>query len=171
MRSLVEAIREVVDAGAETNGGPEAIEWKALLREVVDDLKPVAEVKGIRITLDCSAVSSISVRGVRRKLSNLFRLLESALSLADRGSGLRVETGLETGIERGSGAEAVWVSVRWYAGLARAEFSRAELGLLVGQAGWERAGAKWGPERAENLESGTARLPGVSEGRRESMSA
>ena len=160
MRALVEAIREVVDAGAETNEGPEAIEWKTLLREVVDDLKPVAEVKGIRITLDCSTVSSLSARGVRRKLSNLFRLLESALSLADRGSGLRIETG----IERGSGAEAVWVRVRWYAGLAGSEFSRPELGLLVARAGWERAGAKWERERAENLESVTVRLPGVSEG-------
>src|SRR5258708_18385891 len=118
MRSLVEAIREVVDAGAETNGGPEAIEWKALLREVVDDLKPVAEVKGICITLDCSAVSSLSARGVRRKLSNLFRLLESALSLADRGSGLRVEAGLETGVWRGRWGLAGWVRVPWDAGLA-----------------------------------------------------
>src|SRR5258708_34073218 len=73
MRSLVEAIREVVDAGAETNEGPEAIEWKAVLREGVDDLKPGAEVKGIRITLDCSAVAAISVRGLRGKVCNLFR--------------------------------------------------------------------------------------------------
>jgi len=161
MRALVEAMREVVDVEAISDKEPEAIEWKGLLREVVDDLAPVAEVKGVRITLNSSTVSSLSLRGVRQKFSALlFRMLESALSLADRGSGLRVETG----IERGSGAEAVWVRVRWYAGLARAEFSRPELGLLVAQAGWERAGAKWERERAENLESVTVRLPGVSDG-------
>ena len=165
MRALVEAMREVADAGAETNERPEAIEWKTLLQEVVDDLKPVAEVKGVRITLEGVAVFSVAVKAGRRRVSTLlFRLLESALSLADRGSRLRVEMGLETGIERGSGAEAVWVRVRWYAGLARAEFSRPELGLLVTQAGWERAGAKWERGRAENLETVTVRLPGVSEG-------
>ncbi|HWY22457.1 MAG TPA: hypothetical protein VNX26_14615 [Candidatus Acidoferrum sp.] len=162
MRALVEAIREVADGEAEKNEEPEAIEWKTLVREVMDDLRPVAEVNGVRITLDCSTTCSLAAMGARRKLSSLlFRLLESVVSLADRGSALRIEAGMEAG----GAADAVWVRIRWYAGLTQAEFSRPELGLLVAQAGWERAGAKWERERTENLETVTVRLSGVSDGR------
>jgi signal transduction histidine kinase len=159
MRALVEAIREVAEVEERRNEEPEATELKTVLREVVDDLGPVAEVMSVRITLDCSA-AALAVRAGRRRLATVvFRLLESVLSLAARGSALRIETG-------GAPDEA-WVRIRWHAGRPRAEFSRPELGLLVAQAGWERAGAEWERERTENRETVTVRLPGVSAGGRD----
>jgi len=163
MRALVGAMREVaeVDREKEKNEQPETIEWNPVLREVLDDMKLVAEAKGVGITLGGIAEFSVLLKGGRRRVSTLlFRTLESALSLADRGSGLRIEMGMET--------VATWLRVRWYAGLAQIEFSRPELGLLVVQAGWERVGAKWERERAGNLETVTVRLPAVPGGGRSS---
>jgi len=154
MRALVEAIREVTDVEEGKKEELETVDLKALLGEVVDDLGPVAEAKGVRITLDCSAASLGVVAGGRRLSTLVFRLVESALSLAGRGSALRVEAG---------GAPAgAWICIRWRGARPRAGFSRPELGLLVAQAGLERAGAEWIGERAENLEMVTVRLTGVS---------
>jgi len=95
----------------------------------------------------------------RRGLSGLlFRLLESAVSLADRGSVLRIETG-----GPGEVSAEAWIQIRWYV-RSGAEFSRSELGLLVAQAGWEHAGVKWERLRTENLETVTIRLPGIAGG-------
>jgi signal transduction histidine kinase len=159
MRALVEAIREVADVEEEKNEEPETIEWETLLREAVDGLAPVAEVKSVHITLDGCADSSLVLRAGRRKLAIVvFRLLESALSLAARGSALRIETG---------GASAgLWVRIRWHAGGPPSAFSRPELGLLVAQAGLERAGAEWERGRTENRETVTVRLRSVSAGSR-----
>ena len=163
MRALVEAIREVADGEEERNEAPETMELKALLGESLEDLKPVAEVKSVHITLDGLAAGSPAVlrAGRRRLVTVVFRLLESALSLAARGSALRIETG------GGAPAEA-WLRVRWHAGGPPSAFSRAELGLLVAQAGFERAGAEWERERTENRETVTVRLPGVAAGGRNS---
>jgi signal transduction histidine kinase len=188
MRALVEAIREVVDGDegeskegksgerksddAETAGLNTAelntaelntaelntADLNKVLREVADDLGPVAEAKSVCITLDCAAAPSLVVKAGRHRLAAVvFRLLESALSLAARGSALRIETG------GGAPAEG-WIRIRWHGGGPRAEFSPPELGLLVAQAGWERAGAEWNRERRETLETVTVRLPGVSDG-------
>jgi signal transduction histidine kinase len=165
MRALVEAIREVVEAGEEEEEEKEAekkeeretVELKALLRETADGLAPVAEAKSVRITLESAAPhsDSLPVRAERRRLATVaFRFLESVLSLTARGSAVRIETG-------GEPAE-VWIRIRWHAGRPRAEFSRPELGLLVAQAGWERVGAKWVRERNENRETVTLRLTGRS---------
>jgi len=155
MRALVEAIREVADVEEEKKEELQSIDLKALLGEVVDDLGPVAEAKGVRITLECSASASLGVAAGGRRFSTLvFRLVESALSLAGRGSALRVEAG---------GAPAgVWICIRWHTARPRAGFSRPELGLLVAQAGLERAGAEWIGKRTGNLETVTVRLPAVS---------
>jgi signal transduction histidine kinase len=155
MRALVEAIREVVDVEKEENREPNVIELKPLLREVLDDLEPVAEVKSVRVTLDCSAASSLAVKGGRRIFATLvFRCLESALSLAALGSVMLIETG-------GAAGEG-WIRIRWQAESPLPALSRPEIGLLVAQAGWERAGAEWERERRENLETVTVRLPRVS---------
>jgi len=164
MRALVEAIREVVDGEEEKNEEREAADLETVLREVLDDLEPVAGEKAVRITLDCCTDFPMLVRAGRRGLSSLvFRTLESAQSLADRGSGLVIQTG---GVAAADGAAVVRVC--WHAGTQSAEFSRPELGLLVAQAGWERAGAKWERERTGNLETVTVRLPGVSANNRNS---
>jgi signal transduction histidine kinase len=165
MRALVGAIREVVEAGEESEEekekreGQETIELQALLREAADGLGPVAEEKSVRITLENAAPRlypyPLSVRGERRRLGAVaFRFLESVLSLAARGSAVRIETGGE--------AAETWIRIRWHAGRPRAEFSRPELGLLVVQAGWERVGAEWVRERMENRETVTVRLTGQS---------
>ncbi len=172
MRALVEAMREVTDGETEKTEPPEIIELQTLLREGLDDLRPVAEVRNIRIMLDGPAAALLPVKAGRRKLSALvFRVLDSVLSLADRGSALRIETGsagvsadVAGGVGAGGGAEDAWVRIGWHAGPRAAEFSRPELGLLVAQAGWERMGAKWERERTENRETVTVRLPRISAG-------
>ena len=155
MRTLVEAIREVAEVEAEKDAQMEAIEVKTLLREVVDDLAPVAEANRVRITLDCSAASLLEARAARPTMAiAAFRLLESALSLAAGGSELRIE----------AGAAPAWVSMRfqWNGGRPPDAFSRPELGLLMAQAGWERVGAQWKRQRIETLETVTIRLPAFS---------
>jgi hypothetical protein len=84
----------------------------------------------------------------------LFRFLESALSLAREGTELRVAATQDSG-------RAV-LAVSWTDG-ARPEhspFSRAELGLMIAQAGWQHAGAEW-ERRRQSPEGQTCivRLP------------
>lgn len=171
MRLLVEAIREVVDIGEASendltkNDELQPAELRAVLQEVADDLEPVAEVKGvrIRIALDRTAGSlppqtgspqttsseTISSQTWRRQRINstMFRLLDSALSLAARGTELQI------------GAGEQWFRVRWRGGKGASTVSPPELGLLVAQAGLERAGALWERERTEESETVTVRLP------------
>jgi signal transduction histidine kinase len=154
MRALVEAIREVAQSGAERDRDEdgEAIELNALVREVVADLKPVAEVKGVGLRIEGGEGSSLWVKAGRGSLPTLvFRMLESALSLADGGSPLRIEL---SGV-----ADEGWIRMGWHATLQANDFSRAELGLLVAEAGWERRGAKWKRERAGNRETVMVQLP------------
>jgi signal transduction histidine kinase len=156
MRALVEAIREVVDGEEEKGEDSVTAELNTVLREVADDLGPVAEAKRVCIRLDCAAGPALLVRTARQRLAAMvFRLLDSALSLAARGSALRIETG--GGVPAGG-----WMRIGWHAGGPRIESSRAELGLLVAQAGWERAGAEWNRERRENLETVRVGLPSIS---------
>jgi signal transduction histidine kinase len=158
MRALVGAIREVVDEEErDVKDKDEATELNPLLREVVDELQPVAEAKNLRITLDCPAAWSWKVKGGRRRASTLvFRLLESAASLA------APETVLE--IETGGAAPGARMRICWRAAKPRAEFSPPELGLLVAQAGWERAGAEWERRREDDAETVTIRRRGVGAG-------
>jgi signal transduction histidine kinase len=154
MRLLVEAIREVTDFDEERNReeAGETIELSSVLRETLDDLAPVAEMKSVRLALESgSADSALLVRLRRRTLATaVFHLLESALSLAARGTTLSIETG--------ASASGAWFRVRWQAGRALAGGSRSELGLLVAQAGLERAGAGWERERTDNLETVMVRM-------------
>jgi len=163
MRALVEALREVVDGEKEKHEEPETktIDLKTLLREVVDDLQPVAEAKGVRIELDLTAASSLALKTRRRGLGTVvFRFVESALGLADAGSALQIETGGATDTDDGNtDEEEAWIRLQWRAKFLRPAFSRPELGLIVTQAGWERLGAHWERERTEDLETVTVRLP------------
>ena len=166
MRALVEALREVADVEEEKNEPLEIVELKSVLRETVDDLKPVAEVKNVRVAFDCSADSPLAVMAGRRRMaSSVFRFLESALSLAARGSVLLIDaTSADTGnADTGNAPGKTWFRVRWHLGRPTSSFARAELGLMVAQAGLEHTGAVWERERAEALETVTVRLPSVSE--------
>ena len=163
MRILVEAIREVADMEAESGAQMETIELNALLREVVEDLAPVAKGNSVRMTLDCSGASSLRVKAWRPIMATtVFRLLESALSLAATGTELRIEAG-------GPSPELspeIWIRLQWNGGRPRGAFSRSELGLLIAQAGWERVGAQWDREKIETLETVTIRLPPSSGSRK-----
>lgn len=169
MRALVETIREVanVDEGLELqsreienrkfenqeleNQELDTMDVNNTLREAADDLAPVAEMKGVHMGLNCSPPFSLVARGERRRTARtIFRLLESALSLADPGSLLQVETG--------GRPEGAWIRIRWQGEVAP-RFSRPELGLLIAQAGWERDGAEWERKRTENVDTVTIRLP------------
>lgn len=157
MRDLVQAIREVADLEAAKNDELETIDWKTLLREVVDELKPVAEGKRVRIKPEWSTASSLIVRAGWRRLATLvFQFLESALSLAAPGTELGIE------IDTGGASAEPWLRIRWRAERPTSAFSRPELGLLVAQAGWERLGAQWQRERTGSLETVTVRMQGFS---------
>jgi len=161
MRALVETIREVVDIEAEEVGQAETTELASLLREAVEDLTPVAEVKKVQIVLDCPFASALTGDCIRvtRKQTPLgrfiFRLLDSTLSMAALGTELRIESGRET--------TRVGLRICWQAEGPPAPFSRPELGLLIAQAWVEMVGGEW--ERAardDDSEMLNVRLPRVS---------
>jgi len=169
MRALVEAIREVADGLDEADAEREVretVELEAALGGVVDELAPVAEAKSVSLVVVGSAAAPLLVCAARRALTGLlFRLLESALSLAAQGSLMKIETG---GAEQGAAAGARSLRVRWQGeeaerAASRAEpDSRAELGLLVAQAACERAAGRWERERSGEWESVTVQLPGAA---------
>jgi len=83
----------------------------------------------------------------------LFRFLESALSLAQDGSELRIVSSREQ--------NEASLAVSWNQGPLPefSPFSRQELGLLIAQAGWEQLGAAWTASRGEAWQKCTIRLP------------
>jgi len=171
MRRLVAAIREVVDGEAdveeETIGQLGSAELERLLQDAVRDFAPVAEGKGVRIALDCSSpdhtaqdrsslerasANSMAVKWREPLMATiLFRLLDSILSVAARGTGLQIATE--------SGPDWICMRFEWQAQAACNESSAAEVGLLVAQARLEGAGAEWTREAKADLETLTIRLP------------
>ncbi len=168
MRALVEAIREVADGlDKDENEIPnEMTDLAAILRETVNDLKPVAESKAIRmeIEFDCFFISVIKAR--RQELGGIaFRLLDSLLSLAAEGSAIKISTAKISAVKIEAGAAPTGDSLRilWEANdESRQPSSRPELGLLVAQAGFERCGAKWQRMWDGKQETLSIRLPGIS---------
>jgi hypothetical protein len=143
---------------SECGAGPrEVIALDALLRQVVDELQPVAGAKQGQILLHSNV--PLPVYASRHRLAGaVFRFLDSALSLMAPGGDLRVRAHAETGQAR--------LQVRWDAGTAATELdlsSRPELGLLLAQAEWKRLGGDWSRERsaegAGSFHTVIARLP------------
>ncbi|MGP0020520.1 MAG: hypothetical protein ACLPHP_18270 [Candidatus Sulfotelmatobacter sp.] len=160
MRILVEAIRELADAPLPDQEELEPLLLDELLRTTVTDLLPVAESKAVRLLLVNR--TPLPVRADRRSLATLlFRLLDSALSLATEGSDLRILAAPDR--------EQAALVVSWTSGPLpeHSPFSRPEVGLLIARAGWERAGAEWIHTRAgiseaqseKTSEACTIRLP------------
>jgi len=152
MRILVEAMRELEDTQPSDSEEAEPVLLDALLRATADDLLPVAETKRVHLRLVSSA--PLPVRGDRPYLTTLlFRFLESALSLARQGSDLQIRATPEPA--------HVHLVISWKQGPLpeHSPFSRQELGLLIAQAGWERAGAEWTQTQAETTQTCTVRLP------------
>lgn len=156
MRILVEAVRELVDLEASKQES-ESAEFEpllldALLRDAVADLLPVAESKRVQIKL--RACSMLPVRGDRRRFATLlFRFLDSTLSLAREDSELRLEARPDH--------DQASLLASWEPGTPpeHSPFSRQELGLLIAQAGWESAGAKWKQTQHDLRQSCTVLLP------------
>lgn len=153
MRVLVEAIRELVDCEQEESSERAVVQLSTLLQDTVEDLRPVAEAREIRIFLQCDA--GLPVRASRDHLAAVvFRFFEAALNLAERRSVLRIVAKTE--------AEAACLDVDWSEARQAPEhspFSRQELGLIIAQASWKRAGAEWTSDRAEQRRRVMIRLP------------
>jgi signal transduction histidine kinase len=152
MRILVEAIRELVDIEQNDAGELEEIVLDALLAETVEDLRPVAEARGVRLVMKQDP--NLAARLDRRwAASLLFRLLESAISLAAEAS--------EFAIHSTRAKSEICIALAWTTGAIpeHSPLSPAELGLLIAQAGWERAGATWELQRAGNGQICRVRRP------------
>jgi signal transduction histidine kinase len=149
MRILVEAIRELTDAQP-TAEAEETFNFIGLLRDTADDLRPVAAARGVRLVLLSS--HPLSVKAARRSMATLiFRLLESALALTQKGSDLQIVVAPES--------ERLRLVVSWNQGPTpqHSPFSRQELALLIAQAGFERAGGEWNYTREGTMQSCTVR--------------
>ncbi len=135
MRVLVEAIRELADLQERSSATGQVL-LNTLLRESVDSLVPVAEIKRVRLSLMCK--TQFSAPGTPIQLQALtFRLVESALSLTrERG---------DLSIVAAPDSQKICLTLSWTTGPTppHSPFSQAELGLLIAQAGWERLGAEW----------------------------
>jgi hypothetical protein len=157
VRALVETIREVADLAEEEEektDGSETTELRSVLNETVAELRPVAESRKVEITMHSANGSPLTVRAARGRLARfVFRLLDSVLGLAPGGTVLPLEAG--------SAPNQVWVRICWDSGLSPSKCSRAEMGLLVVQAGLEKIGAQWERGRTDDLETLTVRLPSV----------
>jgi len=152
MRVLVEAVRELTDAQQCRLDNPELVRLDALLHDTVDDLRPAAEAKNLHLSL--VARDPLTVRSDRKHLESIvFRLLESALSLAQEGTSLQMVTT--------TSQDNAWILVSWSRGPRpeQSPFSRQELGLLIAEAGWKRAGAQWTLTSTDSTQSCSVQLP------------
>jgi len=151
MRTLVEATRELVTLQDEESEKNDLFPLDALLRETVEDLRPVAETRGIDMAV--SVDTGLMVQADRGHVNALtFRLLESVLSLALEESPLRL-----TGRREGDRATFLvsWIPA---APAEHSPFSRPELGLLISHAAWEREGGEWASTQEESSRTCTLRL-------------
>lgn len=152
MRILVEALRELADTQPSDVEAVESFEFGSLVRETADGLLPVAESNNVHLSFLSKA--PLLLRADQRYLSTLtFRLLESALSLTRTGSDLQIVVKREP--------EKICLVVSWNPARSpeHSPFSRQELGLLIAQAGFEKAGAEWTCTREETRQTCTVRLP------------
>jgi two-component sensor histidine kinase len=153
MRVLVEAIRELADAEQPGVEETEVVSLQALLEQTTNELQPIAETKNASIRLHIDA--PLNVRAERNRLAAVvFRFLEAALSSTAWGSALRITAVSDRG--------HACISASWLDGTESPDhspLSRQELGLLIAQAGWKRAGAEWVSERSGNTQTIKIRLP------------
>jgi len=159
MRLLVETIRELTDDRRENPKECETLQLDALLREVADDLRPVAAERDVHLVL--ALEPPLPVFRERSHLRQIiFRFLESALTLTRAGSDFHLTARHEP--------EHAVLDLSWSAAPSPAlsPFSRAELGLLLARAAWENVGAQWTASQTENMQACTVRLALASPTRR-----
>lgn len=152
MRLLVEALRELADTQAEHAGASVLFRFDSLVREVADELEPVAAEKGVRFAILNSTV--LPVHSNRPRLASLlFRTLDSIVSLSAPHSEMQIAA-----VQEEDKACVILSSIK-APPPEHAPFSRPELGLLTAQAGWERLGASWVQTQTGGSESVMIRLP------------
>jgi signal transduction histidine kinase len=149
MRALAGAISEVVNEEG-TQDSADEFEFSALLRQVVEELAPVAEARQIRMVCNVSLVSSQVKASRARMQTAMFRLTECALALAEVGSAVQISAT--------TAFDDIRMQLSWN-GVAAVSWSISEAGLLVAQAACERAGARWERNKTESLRSVTIWLP------------
>src|ERR1700722_20399139 len=157
MRMLVEAVREVADIGQGGSLQPEAIALDFLVRNTVDELRPVAESREIHIDVDGNSFPRSCL--VRLGVAvTLFRVVDSILSLAAGDSVVRVH--LRT-LDQQAAVAISWMAEKIAANAetARLRLSPANLGLLVARACWESAGGQWNTKISPANHSLTLLLP------------
>lgn len=155
MRMLVEALRELAEVQEANTSKRQEFQLDGLLCETVDGLRPVAEAKSIEMRVAQSAPLAVEADGGLH--ARFFRLLDAALSLAQR------ESEMEICASR-TNAE-ISLTVSWSPGRLpeHSPFSRPELGLLIAQAEWEHEGARWSQLRRQGKEVCTVHFPDSSQ--------
>jgi signal transduction histidine kinase len=136
MRLLAEALRELSDVswfGA--NEGARPVDLDNLLRSTISELAPVAEVKQLQFEFECETALTI-VANPDQLSRVLFRLLDSVVALAKEGTTIRVSAPADRHDS---------VAICWKRADAsyNAPLPRAEVGVLIAQAGWQQAGGQW----------------------------
>jgi hypothetical protein len=151
MRILVEALRELVHSSEATEAISD-FHLEAALADCVDQLRPVASVKGVEFKFVSHCVLPIQA-DPNRVATVLLRALGAAVSLCRQASDLRIEAAPE-------GAHAS-VKVSWIPGAAPefSPFSLPELGLVIAQAAWESSGGRWAESREVDRHACTLQMP------------
>lgn len=152
MRVLVEALRELSDSVSPVAKEVSSFDVDELLLATADELRPVAETKGVHLRV--AGGVPLPVRYDRLRVASvLFRLLESILSLCEKETELRVVAAAEQGVAN--------LGFSWTQGKSPKDspFSRPELGLLVAQAAWREAGGESELVRTGRTQTCTIRLP------------
>lgn len=152
LRALVEALREAIELPFQSSVPGIRISVDPLIRETVDQLRPIAESRGLLIVETYSAPVDVALQ---REFfgAQLFRLLEAAISLTERGGKFKVSTN--------TALDEARISVSWDCSQDsdRPSASRADLSLLVTQALWEQVGAEWEQDRTGDVRRYTIRVP------------
>ena len=143
MRVLVEALRELVHS-SEMPQAISRLQLEKELAECVDQLRPVAESRGVGFR----AISrdALPIAADRNRIATiLLRTIGAALVLCREATDLQIEAGAK--------GDSAAVTISWSPGPTPefSPFSRPELGLVIAQAAWESSGGHWVKLREENL--------------------
>jgi len=156
MRTIVEALNQIAELQNRPMPHLEIFDLQDLLRNAVEDLRPVAGTKHLRVSLACSA--TIRVQADRKHISEfLFRMLDAVLGEALSRTEIRIEASLQ--------AQNAQLSVAWTAtpDPEHAALSRSQLALLMVRAGWEQVGANWTLDNRDFRRRCTVSLPLLQE--------
>lgn len=150
LRLIVEALREISDSKARLRLA-EPMPLSVVLREVMEDLLPVAESR--RIEVQILGTLDFSIIGDRRLLTmGLFRLLEALIGLTEEGTKLKI-LGIE---EPGAGC----LALSWTPAPSQGEqlLSRLRLGSMVARHGLHQAGASVSEKKQNGCHSSILRF-------------